>query len=200
MSPYEVFKEKERIDYFTYLGIEKNILDEMIAKRESVESINRGKKWVEYYEYCLNHLDEIVPSAIAYRANQVLELFKNEYERSYKNVGNWFIGMIYRRGSRNILTLPGFTFDDYYSVFNGNDPTLPVTRDNFIKLVNQKYGINMPLTAEVEEAMREFDNVPSDENYCHRAEIMRDAGLLSCSDVFLDDNYLERKKKCSRGK
>ena len=207
MLTYDEIKNGKR-DWFlsqikTYTEKIKNSKEKMVSPGYIGES-----EAIELFQTRLEHLDEIVPYEIACRAHGFLVNFADNYKDNESFYYSDFNGFCNQFGV-NTLDLS----DEDFEIFRDKDPSLSSTKDAFIQFINQKYGISIPLSVQLEQAEADLkeakssfgmDSIEYAEAFCRLKELKRDSGIFTHFGFYnrdlldiTDSDYIEAKNRVS---
>ena len=217
MRSYDEFRNREEERCKSQIAFCRREFDDPVRRKkdEREKELFSGHttylEAIELLNVRLEHLDEVVPYVIAYETQRLLNALSEAYRREYSEYINFFDNMFKRLDIGFYLGMSKKEFE----FFRDKNPTLPETRDSFIQIVNQTYGLNIPNSAELKNAndVCEKANVTFGlaspeyaEAYCKLRELQRNAGLLTGGlyngdllDMY-DTNYIAAKERIAKGK
>ncbi len=163
----------------------------------------------------LDNLDEITIIEIGKCTNRIIEVIQQAYLKNmWQYTNGSFEEFIHRhvtpikddgdisirdRLARFECERIGIGLKDLL-FFKGKDPTKEETVNQFLQIINEDYGVNIPMVGVEKQAQNELLNsigkneVESIENYLRARELARDSG--SCGiPLEMDAYYQEMKRK-----
>jgi len=176
-------------------------------------SRKKGLEWaLEAMKKELENIDEYTMYQIGnavYEMLRDLETYYKTEKRTFdlqdldKGIKNSFlIDRVCARAREMDISLDKL---DYY--FRNQIPTEKATKDRFIQMVNTNFGTNIPLTGELEELKKEFDEMhiddpERDKKLVELIEMRSRAGRTHSFYTIpsLDENYLAAKERIAAKK
>lgn len=219
MRTFEEFKERE---LYNLDSLKNKCIAEL--KEGGLKDVQEKvkKEIVQDCQTYIDHIDEVATIKIGDVTNSLIRAIQTAYKWQTHDYWTDFENFI----DNNVI---GLTSDGkmksglYYGqiqcyelgagindllCFKGRDPMDEKTCDLFRQYVNNNFGTHIPMSEEIEQALRDLreaelseDPVAKDKAFIHFREVQRDAGnLIGSGKYFIletDQKYQDAKTRCS---
>ena len=159
---------------------------------------------------CTNTIIDVMKNIYEFFPDEYVEDFEGAIKRHVFGKGNSKHNIVIHYGKHECDTL-GIDVDDL-ALFKGKNPLDDEVGDSFRRIVNENYGVNIPMAGVVDDAFDYYTSIKDSGDdmeilraYVMLRELQRDAGLLKNGNdgmfnLLEDDEFYQNAKNAIKGK